>query len=139
MTKEPGSQHVVQQVLEITAQKEKYAIRRLQLWGSVSSLGTNWSIPNRKHTFKKKKNLCSSFLLKYTLPPTGDNSALLSAVKSRIIFQARTIANPAQMNTNQVKDEIAEKDLNPGHHKEKNAQFHINQSIGRQLSPTVGW
>lgn len=49
------SHHVVQQVLEITAQQKKnlYAIRRLHLWGSVLSLGTNWTIPNCKHTFKK--------------------------------------------------------------------------------------
>lgn len=42
-------------------------------------------------------------------------------------------------NTNQVEKEIAEKDLNPGHHKEKSAQFHTNPSISRQLSPTMGW
>lgn len=84
------------------------------------------------------KDLGSSILLKYTLPPAGDNTELLSAVEPRILFQARTIANPAQMNTDQVEKEIAEIYLNPGHHKEKNTKFHTNPSISRQISPTMG-
>lgn len=43
-----------------------------------------------------EKNLCSSILLKYTLPPAGDNTALLRVVESINLFQVRTIATPAQ-------------------------------------------